>query len=95
MDNNEPDPSQWTAAIAKELTLAIVEADTTHMRVSEDTGIKYQSLGRYLRGERDLSQSNFIAICRSIPIEPAVIWRKTYERLGIIPDTTAKGTDQQ
>ena len=84
-ETNVPTPDQWAAAIAIELQLAITEVGTTNKAVSEASGVKYQTLGRYLRGDRELRTGVLAAICRSIPIEPWDLWQKAGTRLGVSP----------
>lgn len=81
MEKVEPTPEQWTAAIAMELTLAQKEAGITNVRLSQDTGIVYQSLGRYLRGDREMGNSTFIVLCRGLGVSPADIWKRAGARL--------------
>lgn len=84
MDNNEPeltDGAKVTAAIAKELDLALTEAGITNRRLSENSGINYQSIGRYIRGEREIGTATFLNICRHIPVDPALIWERAEKRL--------------
>jgi hypothetical protein len=64
-----------------ELTLAQKEAGITNVRLAQDTGIVYGTIGRYLRGDREMGNSTFIVICGALGIEPPVIWERAAARL--------------
>lgn len=81
IETDEPGKDPYTAAIAKQLQVELKEAGVTQKRVADETGIKYQTLGRYLRGERDMSVGTLGAITSVIGVLPETVWEKARARI--------------
>ncbi len=67
--NNDP----FTAALARELRVAQMDAGLTRKELSARSGIPTRTLVRYLDGEREIGVSAFRALCFALGISMAAI----------------------
>jgi transcriptional regulator with XRE-family HTH domain len=80
-ESDEAQDALWTKAVAKQLQVDMKEAGLTQRKVSERTGINYQTLGRYLRAERDMDVGVMGAIARVIGVPPEDVWVNAGKRI--------------
>lgn len=80
--DNESRRDPLNTAIAAELSHAQLDAKMTNVALAEQTGIKEQSLGRYLRGERPMPAGAFVQIVTALGADPGEIIAAARKRLG-------------
>lgn len=76
------DVVEITKKIAMQLRIAIAKKDIapSNQWIADQTGITSMTIGRYLKGERDIPMPSFIAICAALELDPAVIMRLALEQ---------------
>lgn len=65
-----------------QLRIAIAKKDTapSNQWIADKTGITSMTIGRYLKGERDIPMPSFVAMCAALDIDPAKIMRLALEQ---------------
>lgn len=73
--------TEVTRKIAMQLRIAIAKKDTapSNQWIADRTGITSMTVGRYLKGERDIPMPSFVAMCTALDVDPAKIMRLALE----------------
>ena len=71
-----------TKKIAMQLRIAIARKDSapSNQWIADRTGITAMTIGRYLKGERDIPMPSFVAICAALEIDPAEVLRSALDQ---------------
>lgn len=77
-----PNGDPFTAALARELRVAQMDAGLTRKELSARSGIPTRTLVRYLDGEREIGVSAFRALCTAIGVSMAAITDAAERALG-------------
>lgn len=85
--------ARFTTAVRAEIKAEASAQDMPYKLLAEASGVSYQSLLRYLSGERDMPMSALATLCNALSTSPAVIFARAESRLAATSPSGATVTN--
>jgi transcriptional regulator with XRE-family HTH domain len=78
----DDETDSFASAVLTEIRAELAAKNLTVAEVAERIGVHYNTLGRYLKGERDMSFKDFLLLCRALGVSAEFIFSRAHERSG-------------